>query len=546
MDLNEKLAEANKADERKDYETAAGLYRELLNEAPENVHGKLSLYLGVSCYNSGKLDEALNAFKRAVASGDETVIVNAHSGISKCYERQNKWDMAIPAMEKLREVDQKKEFFKWSLLAHAYNQSNQFEKALDAGAKGLEEQPDDFEKFHNERIFAFFKLNKPMESVEDVEAILSKKPANELRTEQVQLYAEVLLQMGHSFMTAGVFDKSREYFLRAHDLRQTSNAKFLLGVNCLRLGDQDKMAEKWLKDAIESSPKGEGELWKYHVALGTVYMRPDTLSYENAIKAFEDAISLSKEAKNPNVCFNAGFALMKLNQDDKAKEMLQFVYSTDPANWIASALLGTIMVNKAEYEDAIDVLTSAIEHSNGEADDSVYYNLAYAYMMLNRFKEAEEFFKKAAEKNPNNEAAKAAVLRMGDEVKRQAEEEAEKLRLDEEERQRVAEEKKRQEEIEEMKRVAKEKEAVAAAEKAAAEEKARVAEEEKQRKIKIQEAKERKRKRLEELRLNIGGPQNNRLRRPSLDLIPVGNTSNKGGDYVSWYNKNIVHAPDNV
>lgn len=381
-----------------------------------------------------------------------------------------------------------------------------------------------------------------MESLEDIFAVLEKKPVDQLKSEELQLYTEVFIMKGQELMNANNLPEAKQYFQRVYDLVRSPTSMFLMGVSELR-AKNDKEAEKWLKDAIEkleTDPVKVPNGWKMRVALGTVYMRPDTEDFEKATEQFTKAMKMSDEAKNANVQFNNGFALMKLGKEVEAKSSFEFVYQKDPSNWISAALLGVIVLNEKDYERAIEVFTTAIEASNGQADDSIYYNLAYAYMMLNKYKEAMENFNKAYELNPANAAAKQAAELMTAEHKAEEErllqEEAEKEKERLEEEARIVKEK----EAERLKQDAIDKEQKMIAEKAVKEAAQEKEEAEKQKEIKKREAIDRKKKRMEDLRMRVGDPQKYRARRPSLDLIPIGNTNKNAKAYVDWFNHSIM------
>mmetsp|Transcript_22613 Transcript_22613/g.27664 ORF Transcript_22613/g.27664 Transcript_22613/m.27664 type:complete len:405 (-) Transcript_22613:1281-2495(-) len=394
-------------------------------------------------------------------------------------------------------------------------------------------------KLRNERIFAFFKLGKPMESVEEVTEILKQNELGSLRPEQIELYSNVLTQKANNLQEDNKFDEAITYLEMVDNGNRSPDSQYQLGLCYLRAGEEGK-AVPYLENAVE----GNGNNWKYRVGLGTAYMRPGVAEFEKAAEHLGKALEFpeARQEAESSISFNYALALMRTGRDDEAKAPLETVYEKDKSNWIAAALLGTVYVSPSQemYAEAIPVLIHAIDTSNGAADDSVYYNLGYAYLMLGRFKDAADAFRQALEKNPNNEMAKNALERAEQAVKEEEEakraaEEAARL-----EAERQAEAERRAAELAAAEKAAKDAEA----KRKAHEEKERYEREqrelkeeaERQRQLKIAEERKRREKRIKDMQVRLG-PDRERLRRPSLDLIPTGNTAKNAFGYADWYNK---------
>ena len=176
------------------------------------------------------------------------------------------------------------------------------------------------------------------------------------------------------------------------------------------------------------------------------------------------------EAEKNDVDMNMGYAvcLMNLNRREEAQQPLEYVYENDKNRWVAAALLGEfiglkvlqmnclvtlVVITGAIYlfqnkiEESVEVLGNAISHSNGRADDSVYYNYGYALLKLGRLEDALAQFEAALKKNPENNGAKEAIEIIKAELAERAKVEQEEQEIREKEQaKQIAEEKRQAEE----------------------------------------------------------------------------------------------------
>mmetsp|Transcript_14833 Transcript_14833/g.17335 ORF Transcript_14833/g.17335 Transcript_14833/m.17335 type:complete len:545 (-) Transcript_14833:1932-3566(-) len=537
-DLQKIYEEANAAYGQKRFADAIPLYKQILDAKPD-LAAQINLNMGACYFQDGQLDNAVAAFDSAIAA--DATLAGAYINKGKVLERQEKFEEAADSYSNALKHDST---LKCSAdIAHCYNQGKQYEKALQAAAEGLERDPDDYMKLRNERIFSFFKIQKPLDAVTDVEEILKLNMLGELRPEQIELYTNILNQKSNSLQEQSNFDEALKYLEIVDSGNRTPDSQYQIGLCNLRKGD-DAAAVKHLGNAADSDPNN----WKYQVALGTACMRPGVADFNKAADHLGKALENPETRQDPgtecSISFNLALALMRSERDDEALAPLETVYAKDKSNWIGAGLLGTVYVSEKqkEWEKAIPVLLHAIEASNGAADDSVYYNLGYAYLMLGMFKEAAEAFNKAAQLNPDNKQAADAFGRAQKAVEEEeaaaaAAAEAERVRLEQE-----AEAKRKAEEAAAAEKAAKD----AAAKKAAQEERERIEREakeaaeeaERQRQFKIAEARARRERRIKEMQVKLGPNRGGeRLRRPSLDLIPKGNTSKGAFAYADWYNK---------
>ena len=215
-DLQQVYQQAQTLTQEGKYLEAAEMYQQIIEHRPELAEAYLNQ--GACYFRAGVLDKGLSAFDSAIAL--DAKLFSAHFNKGKILAKMGNFEQAAGSFEQALELKADPRIYED--MAHAYNKTNQFEKALDLAAKGLEANNEKFlEVLHNERIFAFFKLNRPVDALEDVEAVLKEIPWDKLRKEQVGLYAAVLTGKGHELMNAGKYAEAVPYFERVNEVEAT-------------------------------------------------------------------------------------------------------------------------------------------------------------------------------------------------------------------------------------------------------------------------------------------------------------------------------------
>jgi tetratricopeptide (TPR) repeat protein len=157
----------------------------------------------------------------------------------------------------------------------------------------------------------------------------------------------------------------------------------------------------------------------YEQALGLGDASPETRRLQ-AIALSQRAVELDKEGDlakaeayynkaidfeaTESRLFNRAFLYMRTGRTDEAIEGYKAVAAMSPANFQARAALGTLLLQREAFADAIPALKEAEELNPSAAD--ITFNLGFAYLRENRVDEAEAQFKKALEADPTLENAK--------------------------------------------------------------------------------------------------------------------------------------------
>mmetsp|Transcript_16041 Transcript_16041/g.34740 ORF Transcript_16041/g.34740 Transcript_16041/m.34740 type:complete len:529 (-) Transcript_16041:19-1605(-) len=393
--MQDMAAEATRlAGEGKYLEAAAQLDKILeMNEEIAEVHSQK----GVVLSQGGKLEEAVDSFDRATEL--KPSLVGAHFNKGSVLKQLGKHQDAVAAFRRATEEDPSMASA-WSELACELNEMGDFETALSVVTEGIERSEQKDTRLRSVRILTYFRLNRPGDALEDVEACIKQTPLESVDDQHKEIYCLVLHQAGVNLKNAGKAAEAESYFQRVVKAMPTPDNLYTLGICLLELGK-----EKGAVEALERAKMGDANNWRIPVALGAVYMQQK--KFKDAANTFESALAFKEASGDPDVNFNYAVALLKTGRDSEAIPPLEAVVSADPENWVAIGLLGTLYLQNQDYDNAIDMLEKASKHNPD--DSSLFYNLGYANLMKERPKEALESFEKALEIDPKSEQAKAAV-----------------------------------------------------------------------------------------------------------------------------------------
>ena len=133
--------------------------------------------------------------------------------------------------------------------------------------------------------------------------------------------------------------------------------------------------------------------------LATIYDGLDSLN--RAVNLYEHAISLSDSAPVylNNLAYT--FATRGINLD-AAKTLSEAALKAEPKNGAYLDTMGWIEFMSGHYDQAIDLLKKAIKVSSDGTD--IYEHLGDAYSKTGDHGKAEKMYRRALEKNPQNES----------------------------------------------------------------------------------------------------------------------------------------------
>ena len=147
-----------------------------------------------------------------------------------------------------------------------------------------------------------------------------------------------------------------------------------------------KLAKKILLETVKKFPKS----YEGHKYLAEVYEKEGGM--RKSIDEYVKAVDLNK--KDYNSYYRISFLLNELGQKDDAKVMLENLLAKKPEYIKATLLLGDILCDKEEYKEALIIYNNGLKYSPNDYD--LLYSMGIVYTMLNDFKNAKEYYEKAA------------------------------------------------------------------------------------------------------------------------------------------------------
>jgi tetratricopeptide (TPR) repeat protein len=155
-------------------------------------------------------------------------------------------------------------------------------------------------------------------------------------------------------------------------------------------------AAHYLELSLKMNP--EDSEARYH--LGRVRYQQN--QFDLAISAFEEV--LARDPKNMKAQDNLGLSLEAKDQAEPAiaayKKAIELDESTPMHSEQPYLNLGSLLAKSSRYEEAIPLLTKAVEIAPGQF--KVHYELARAYFDSNRFEPARQQAEKAVELDPKD------------------------------------------------------------------------------------------------------------------------------------------------
>lgn len=150
-----------------------------------------------------------------------------------------------------------------------------------------------------------------------------------------------------------------------------------------------KTAKKILVNIVTKYPGS----YRGHKYLAELYEREGGM--RRAIDEYVKAIDIKKN--DYNSYYKIAELLNGLSQRAEAVTMLNNLLKKKPDYYMASTLLGEILIEDKKYKEAVNTYLDALKYR--PADYEMYYNLGIAYIMLNDFQNAESAYNKAAQIN---------------------------------------------------------------------------------------------------------------------------------------------------
>lgn len=351
--------------------------------------------------------KAEEAFRKVLQTDPDSKVGLAN--LSEIYIQDGDFDQAIETLSKIPEGDMDSQLS--GMLAYAYSQTQQYDKAIDIYQKVLAQDSD------NNNIRRYY-----------AEALLSSGK-NEAAREELQKIIKTEPEDGLSYKRLAMIDREEGRF---DDARQELEKAKSLSTDDMEIpyqqaqleatvGNNDKAIEI-LKDLVKQSERPEG---KYTVPeannralflerLGLVYR--DESKYPQAMDVFKQIQALGP-LQEPRAELLIIETLRQEHQPEKAMAEADTAVKNYPKNQDLVITRATMMGEAGRVDEGVAQLKALL--SNRPIDRSIYVSIAQIYLQAKRFEDAEKAIQKALDLSPNPEDQEFALFVQGSIFERQ-------------------------------------------------------------------------------------------------------------------------------
>ncbi len=146
-----------------------------------------------------------------------------------------------------------------------------------------------------------------------------------------------------------------------------------------------------------------------HIQIGTAYL--DSVQYNSALKEFLEAAKLTPE--DPKIHFLLGVSYFGKGLSDRAIAEFQRAIALKPDNSEAHNYLGRIYLERGRWDDAIASFNKALANILYDTPSYPLYNLGLSYYGKREYDLALNYYRAAAEKDPNDVLMTLIEINMG-------------------------------------------------------------------------------------------------------------------------------------
>jgi len=342
-----------------------------LKVAPESPIGHY--YLGRIFLESGKQEEALASFERAIAAN--AAFEPAYLAQASLYESRQEREKAIAVLKRyLERVNPNNKDIRQHLI-QLYVNTKDYAGGLAELEKMLAEEPGDLDAQLRMALIYGEKKEFP-KAIELLQAVLKARPA-ELKVRDY---------LGYLYEETKEFPKAVEAYQFNIQLDPSyAESHMHLGVLQYRLKAYPA-AITHLTEATRINPKQPEPF----IVLGLAYLQAE--QFEKASSTFEEG--LRHHPKNADLYFNLGTAYDKLNRFDDVVKAMETALALDPHHADALNYLGYSYAERGiKMEQALSLTRQAValKPDNGYYVDS----LGWAFYKAGQFNEALTEIKRA-------------------------------------------------------------------------------------------------------------------------------------------------------
>jgi tetratricopeptide (TPR) repeat protein len=365
------------------YDEAINYYKKVVRQLSKSAAAYGNLALGYSM--KGDYNEALDNYRKALRLNPD--YNNIHFGIANVLLKQGKYSEALSENKKEIKVNLYSPQV-YELLGQIFEKLDSLDKAEQAYQLAFRLDPFNID-YNKERAEILSKLGRYKESVVHYKFIALKSDTS----------SQANVDCGNALARTGNFKEAIFFYSRAVRIDPKNYATYNNMGNIYQQLQKPDSAVYFYKKTLAF----RNNMPALYVNLGMAYLNvPD---YDNAMISFNEALVIDSNFYAAHIGKGAIYDYEA--NPDLAEIEYKKAIKTEPNNGIGYKKLGLILINKNEFENAIETINKAHDLLPGDDDINGMLSLAYfkygnSLYVQQKYGEAIPQMEKALQYNPGN------------------------------------------------------------------------------------------------------------------------------------------------
>ncbi len=323
--------------------STAEYYVQQAIDKPERIDAGVATKIAGYYRMSDQLDLAIDWYREALRRDPNAW--PARLALAKIHLDEHQTDQALELLEKAKEAGVR-DIRLSAYLADAYRQSEQYDRALKAISKVIDEKPEN---------------------------------------------AEYIFIRGQIRFDRGNLDTARRDFNKAYEIDPLFHRAYFYVGRVASEQEDFKTALKIFRQVLDDKPK-EG---RYRFWMGRAFEAQDRL--EDALTEYEKATDVDEEfaRENPEVYIRRGRILVRLDRPEKGREEISRALEIDPDLNEARLAMAEADFTSKDYTSAIENFEKALDEDRDAPD--AHHQLGMALVYEDREREGAKHLQKAIE-----------------------------------------------------------------------------------------------------------------------------------------------------
>jgi tetratricopeptide (TPR) repeat protein len=365
------------------------------------------LLLGRLYRASNEPAKAEEAFRKVLKTDPESKVGLAN--LAELYFQQGDYGHAAEVLTNIPEGDMDSQLL--GMLAYAYSQTRDFDKATATYEKGLAQDPDNTE-LRRAYADALFNNGKNAAARVELQKILKSDPDD----------AASYMRLAQIDRQEGRFDDARQELDKAQALKPDDpEIPFEQALLEDTVGNDEK-ALQILQGLVKQSERPEGQYTPAEAnnralfleRLGLVYRGQE--KYALALGTFKQILALGK-SQGPRAEFLIAETLHMDRQPDKALAEAEAAIRAYPQDRPLKILRATLLGESGRVDEAVEQLQALL--TKDRPDREIYISIAQVYSQAKRYGDAEQAVRKSLDMTPNADDQEYALYVLGSIYERQ-------------------------------------------------------------------------------------------------------------------------------